>query len=640
MPSIPVIDARVLGPARITVNGRGAPAELLWRKHLALLVYLARSPRRARTREHLIGLLWSDREEKAARHSLSEALRVIRRVLGETRIRADVDQVSLDPTAFTLDCDEFAERSAAEDWAGAAALVQGDFLEGLAVPDANEFENWLAAERLAWRTRGVETLTRLAESLFDAGDPVGAQAAALRALAIEPAAEPAARAAMRALALAGDRAAALDIADRLAAGLGARLGSELSPETRRLVERVQEARVGRRVAAAPSGARARPPLVGRRDALKRLNDAWARARSGAGALILIEGEPGEGKTRLANELLDRVRLEDATVAVCRAVPSEARVAWSGLAGLLAGGMAAAPGLTGAPAAALAALGALEPDLGVRFPPIPEVMEPARAFAAAVRAAAEEQPVLLALDDAQDLDVLTAGALPQIVRDLGGRRVLVVLCVEAGSERPDWLETLRARLGRDVQGAAIRLERLDDVAVDELARWWLPRYDDDDIARIGRRIARDTAGVPLLVTAVLEAVADGLRLSPEAPAWPGERRTLVDTLPGDLPPAVVGAVCLRFRQLPDDTQPILAAAAALDARLTAASLVRATGRTRQDVDRALDRLEWDRWLVAEARGYNFAAPIERAILIQEMVTPGQIRRYRDAATAHPLSSDGT
>jgi len=44
------------------------------------------------------------------------------------------------------------------------------------------------------------------------------------------------------------------------------------------------------------------------------------------------------------------------------------------------------------------------------------------------------------------------------------------------------------------------------------------------------------------------------------------------------------------------------------------------------------LEWDRWLVADARGYNFAAPIVRAILIQEMVTPGQVRRYRDAAGA--------
>jgi DNA-binding SARP family transcriptional activator len=632
MGSAPVIHARVLGPARITVDGGDAPAELLWRKHLALLVYLARSPRRARTREHLIGLLWGDREDKSARHSLSEALRVFRRVLGETRIRADVDQVALDPAALTLDCDEFAARSAAEDWAGAAVLVQGEFLEGLAVPDANEFENWLAAERLAWRTRGIETLTRLAESLLDAGDPSGAQAAALRTLAIEPAAEPAARAAMRALALAGDRAAALVVADRLAAALGERLGTELGPETRRLVERVKEARVGRRVAAAPSGARARPPLVGRHDALMCLNAAWARARGGVGELILIEGEPGEGKSRLASELLDRARLEDAIVAACRAVPSEARAAWSGLAGLLAGGMAAAPGLTGAPAAALATLGTLDSDLGARFPAMADAMDPARAFAAAARAVAEEQPVLLALDDAQDLDAATAEALPQLARDLGGRRVLVVVCVEVGAGRRDWVETLRAHLGRDLRGTAIRLGRLDGVALDALARWWLPRYDDDEIARILRRLERDTAGVPLLVTAVLEAVADGFRLSPDAPAWPSERRTLVDTLPGDLPPAVVGAVCLRFRRLPEVTQPVLAAAAALDEKLMADTLVRATGIARREVDVALDRLEWDRWLVADARGYAFAAPIVRAILIQEMVTPGQVRRYRDAAGA--------
>ena len=37
---------QVLGPARITLDGAGAPPELLWRKHLALLIYLARSPRR------------------------------------------------------------------------------------------------------------------------------------------------------------------------------------------------------------------------------------------------------------------------------------------------------------------------------------------------------------------------------------------------------------------------------------------------------------------------------------------------------------------------------------------------------------------------------------------------------------------
>src|SRR5439155_1142875 len=78
MADSPHLSVRVLGPARLTVDGAAAPPELLWRKHLALLVYLARSPRKSRTREHLLGLLWSDRTEALARHSLSEALRVLR----------------------------------------------------------------------------------------------------------------------------------------------------------------------------------------------------------------------------------------------------------------------------------------------------------------------------------------------------------------------------------------------------------------------------------------------------------------------------------------------------------------------------------------------------------------------------------
>ena len=116
MADSPHLSVRVLGPARLTVDGAAAPPELLWRKHLALLVYLARSPRKSRTREHLLGLLWSDRTEALARHSLSEALRVLRRVLGDTAVQADVDQVRLATDRVTLDCDRFAAHAERGEW--------------------------------------------------------------------------------------------------------------------------------------------------------------------------------------------------------------------------------------------------------------------------------------------------------------------------------------------------------------------------------------------------------------------------------------------------------------------------------------------------------------------------------------------
>lgn len=625
------VTLQLLGPARITIDGSPAPTELLWRKHLALLVYLARSPRRARTRDHLIGLLWSERDEKSARHSLSEALRVFRRVLGDERVHADVDQVALADGAVSLDCDALAAHAAKDDWAAAARLAGGEFLEGLSVADANEFETWMAGERLQWRARSVEALTKWAEAQLATADTTGAREAALKALALEPTAEPAGRAAIRAFALQGDRAGALALAERLTADLHDRLKMKPSPETERLVARVREARVARRVVAVPSGAHPRAPLIGRDAELARLMVTWERARNGAPGVVLIEGEPGEGKTRLLEELLDRARLEESCVACCRAVPSDAGVPWSGLGALLSGGLAAGSGIAGVSGAALAVLGTLSPAIDA--PHRPEStggLDPQQAFSGALRSISEEQPVLLALDDAHDLDANTAGAIPQLARESAGRRVLIVVSLSSGEQRPAWIDELRSQIGRGVAGDVIRVGRLDGAAIAALARWWLPRYAEAEIERVARRVERDSAGVALLAAAMLEAVALGFKMSPDAPAWPGARQTLVDTLPGDLPPAVIGAVCLRFRQVAQPAQSVLAAAAALGERVGAADLTRATGLTNTEVESSLDELEWDRWLTVDARGYTFAAPIERAIVLKEMVTPGQVRRYRERA----------
>jgi len=623
---------RVLGPARVTVDGADAPAELLWRKHLALLVYLARSPRRGRTREHLVGLLWSDRDEKQARHSLSEALRVFRRVMGDDRVHADVDQIRLGADAVTLDCERFAELYAGGDWASAAALVEGEFLEGLAIPQANEFESWLGAERATWRAQGLDALVKHAEALLARGDAAAAARAAARALAVDAASEIAARAAMRAYALAGDRAAALRVADDVTRALREQIGTAPAPETGRLVERIREARVGRRVLAAPAAARPRPPLLGRDRELAALAAAWERARHGQGQVVIVEGEPGEGKTRLIDELTTRARLEDASVAAARAVPADRAQPWSAVAGLVAAGLGEAPGLAGAAPGALATLASLVPDLGTRFrasgPPLP----PADALSAVATAAARERPLLLALDDAQWIDAATLVALPALARDTARHPVLLLFGVARGSPDSARLEDVQARVGRDLAGEVIRLGRLDAAALAALAAWALPSYSPVDGERLARRLERDTAGIPLLAVAMLEAVASGIRLAPEAPAWPSPKRTLVDSLPSDLPPAVVGVVCQRFRQLATPVRQVLGAAAALGERVAAATLSRATGLNGSTVHEALDLLEWERWLVADPRGYVFAAPIERSILLQEMVTAGQARRYRENGTA--------
>ena len=629
-----MIVCRTLGPVEVTVDGEPAPPELLWRKHLALLVYLARSPRQTRSRDQLTALLWADRNEAAARHSLSEALRVLRRHAGADGVEVAVGQVGLAAGAVELDVDRLEHLAAGEDWPAAAELVVGEFLEGFGVPDATAFEDWLATEREHWRRRGVDVLLRSADALARAARAEAAADVAARALAIEPVSEPAFRTVIRCMALAGDRAGALELADRFETRL-AELDAEPGRETVAMIDRVRRERGLRRASATEGpddGATLRPPLAGRTEELARLLEGTARsARSGRSMLLLLEGEPGVGKSRLLDELLALLRLDGLPVAAGRAVEGDLADPWSGVLALARGGLLEAPGVGAAAPSALTAFAQRLPQWADRFPG-------ARASAAAplgralletVRAAAVEQPVVLAMDDAQWLDPDSALSLGVMLRDLRSAPLTLVLASSPYPERPE-LDELRSRIGRDLEGDAVRLRRLDRTALRSLAGEMLPWYDPVSLDRVVRRVATDSAGLPLLAVALLRAVALGLDLGTIAGTWPEPLRTLDQSLPGDLPDAVVAAIRVAFRRLSPNAQRVLVSASVLGDLASPAVLARALEMEWDDLARALDELEWHRWLVAEPRGYSFAARIVRQIVQRDMVTPGQRRRVLEAA----------
>ena len=627
-----MIVCRTLGPIEVTVDGAPAPSELLWRKHLALLVYLARSPRQTRSREHLIGLLWADRTELAARHSLSEALRVIRRHVGHEAVEVTVGHVGLTEGAVDLDVSRLEELAAQEDWTAAAELVAGEFLEGFGVPDATGFEDWLAAEREQWRRRGLEVLVRCADALARAGKTSEACGVAARAVALEPTSETAFRAALRSLSLAGDRSGALDLCERFHAHL-AELGLTPGEDSRALIERVRRQREVRRdVTLDGDDLFVRPPLGGRAGELGRLLEEAARAaRSRRPVLVLLEGESGVGKTRLLEEMLARLRLDGASVASARAVEGDRGDAWSGVLAIARGGLIDAAGVGGAPTAALAAFAGLLPEWADRFPGAraPVAAPLGRALVEAVRAAATEQPVVLAVDDAQWLDADSALSLGSLLRDLYDVPLTLVLVTAPYPPRPE-LDELRSRLGRDLDGGVVTLRRLDRAALRHLAERMLPGYDPISLDRVVRRVATDSGGLPLFAVELLRAVSLGLDLGTIAGTWPEPLRTLDQSLPGDLPDAVVAAIRVAFRRLSPAAQRVLVSAAVLGDLAAPAVLERALELDADAVARALDELEWHRWLASEPRGYSFAARIVRQVVLREMVTPGQRRRVLEAA----------
>jgi DNA-binding SARP family transcriptional activator len=630
-----MILCRTLGPIELSVDGGPAPAELLWRKHLALLVYLARSPRRGRSRAHLTGLLWGDRTDVAARHSLSEALRVIRRYAGEGSVEVTIGQVRLEPASVQLDVDRLEEFAAAGEWEAASQLVSGEFLEGFALAEASEFEDWLAAERELWTRRGLEVLVSCAEAHTRLGEVEEAGGYAERALSLQPRSELALRSVLRCRSLAGDRTGALALFDRFHTRLLQESGVEPSEETRALVERVRRERAPHAETQLPHADTmtvVRPPLEGRGQELQRLLSVAAQsARARRAALLLLEGDAGMGKSRLLEELLTRQRLDGISVAAARAVEADRAEPWSGVLALARGGLLEAAGVGATPSAALATFAGVLPEWADRFRGAASLAAPhafGRALADVLRSALEEQPVTIAVDDAQWLDQDSALSLGAILRDLAATPLTLVVATATYPPRPE-LDELRSRIGRELEGETVRLRVLDRAALRHLAERMLPGYDPVAIDRVVRRVATDSAGLPLLAVELLRAVALGLDLGTISGDWPEPFRTLDQSLPGHLPDAVVAAIRVGVRRLSPQAQRVLAATAVLGDLVSPTLLERALSLTADDAARTLEELEWHRWLVSEPRGYSFVARIVRQVVERDIVTPGQRRRVLEA-----------
>jgi len=629
-----VIALRTLGPVEIRVDESDAPRELLWRKNLALLLYLARSPGHRRSREHLVGLLWGDKPDSTARHSLNEALRTLRRTGGEDLLDSVGDQVVLNDAAVSLDVDELERQVAEQRWAEAVELVRGSWMEGFAVPDCTSFEDWLAAERMHWTSVATSAMQTHGATLLARGDEAGTQDVARRALALDPFSDGAIRLLMEAAAVRGERASALSMYEEFTRRLESELGIEPEPDTAALAGRVQQERTWKLPEEIPPEdlwAR-RVPLVGRERELETMVSAVRSSMTERQpAVIVCRGESGSGKTRLAEEVIARARLEGAAVASFRAVESDGSADWSALLGLAAGGLLATEGAAVATPEALATLlaqtGWQDPALrdhaaGATPRPLP------KAFTELALAAAELRPLVLWIDNAEHLDSATARVLSGMLRDLTGEPCTLLLTLQGYPPQPQ-LEELRSRIGRDLAGAALKLEPLGSEGIEELTQTMIPDLDPSGVERLARRISVDSAGLPLFAVDLLNGVRLGLEIE-QQPIWPQPFQTMDQTYPGDLPDTVTAAIRIGFRRLSEPAQRVLSAASVLGERFESGQLASATGLEAGAVTSALDELEWNRWATADAFGYSFVARIVRDVIARDMLTQGQRLRIQEAA----------
>ena len=136
-----------LGRLALLAEPGGTEVPGTQRRKLALLALLALA-RRPLTRDALVEMFWGDEDEERARHSLSNALSYLRRILGPDSIafrRAEVTLASETPIA--VDARDLLRAAEAGDHARAIALYGGPFLDGVYIPGSDSFDEWVSSER-------------------------------------------------------------------------------------------------------------------------------------------------------------------------------------------------------------------------------------------------------------------------------------------------------------------------------------------------------------------------------------------------------------------------------------------------------------------------------------------------------------
>ena len=641
----------LLGPPRVERDG--APIEVDTRKAIALLAYLAMHPER-HGRDAVAGLLWPDYDTEHARGALRRTLSTLNKAVGPGWLAADRTTVGFARTSFWLDVAEFEGLLAGrrdhghppEDacpacvapLAAAAGLHRGDFLAGFSLRDSTSFDDWqyFQAERLRRELAG--TLERLATAQIGQHHWDDAVDAARRWLALDPLHEPAHRQLMRIYTWSGRRGAALRQFQACQRVLEEELGVEPLEETVAVHEAIQASRLPPPpdVVARPGGGCGQPgaraprrrlpsrfggpqirrggglaavhtplvPLVGRDQELAALLEAYAQV-AGDGRLVVIEGEAGIGKTRLADELAGHARSLGASVVRGRCYEEEAGVAYGPFIEGLRGVLAAGPSLDEVPRHWLAEARRLLPELVEAYPGLPEpgpLDGPAagRQFFEGVSqvllaATAGPVPGLLVVDDLQWADEASLDVLAYLVHRLEGRPLLVVACWRSEQVPADArLRRLAAETRRAGRGSVLELPRLDAAGVAELVAAVAP-------ARAGAAglLHERTEGLPFLVLEYLAAVGED-----------GE-------LPALLPGGARDLLAARVRGVGDAARQVLATAAVLGRSFEVDTARAASGRSDEEAVAALEELA-ARGLVHEVAGdvYDFGHGLVRDLVYEQ------------------------
>jgi DNA-binding SARP family transcriptional activator len=341
----------------------------------------------------------------------------------------------------------------------------------------------------------------------------------------------------------------------------------------------------------------RGSFVGRERELAELVGGLDDAFAGRGSVFLLVGEPGIGKSRLAEELIADARARGARVLVGRCWEAGGAPAyWPWVQALRAYVRDAEPGSLRAQlgdgaadlAQLLPELRGLLPDVGE--PPAPE-SEGARFRLFDVTSsflvnAAKARPLVIVLDDLHAADEPSLLLLQFLARQLGESRLLIVGAYRDVDPTPaDPLRTTLMELAREPVTRRLELAGLGEPDVAQFLELAAPGASAADFAPA---VHAETEGNPLFVGEILRLLAAENRLDEPA------------TAPLAIPQSVREVIGRRLRHLSYECNELLVLASVLGREFDLDALARISGLERDTMLELLDEAS-DARVVSEVPG---------------------------------------
>ncbi len=386
-------------------------------------------------------------------------------------------------------------------------------------------------------------------------------------------------------------------------------------------------------------------FVGRREEMEQLKDALEGILSGKGSLAFVAGEPGIGKTRLAEEFAVYAGLRGAQVLTGRCYEGEASIPYRAFVEALRQYVLARPDAelrqqlgAGAPEVAT-----LVSEVRERFPEIPEPpkldaeAERLRLFDSVtqfLRNAAQGSPLVLFLDDMHWSDKPSLLLLQHVARNTGGDRVLVLGTyrdVELDRTHPlsEALGTLR-RLP-NFQRVLLRGLPLD--SVEELLTAIGPSTDLAGRHLLAQALYQETEGNPFFIREVLSHLVEEGKIVREGGRWVG-KVTNVSEL--GIPEGVREVIGRRLSRLSDGCNRMLTRASSMARGFTWEALKAISPETEAELLDLLDEALGAQ-LIAERKSeatltYDFTHALIRQTLYGELSGPRRVLLHRQIGEA--------